>query len=275
MQIASGDMSYNLPSRRTIMSRIHSLCDSERARRMDILEKAKYAALTGDHWTSVSNDNYFAHLIDEEWRLRSFALTVSQTTERHFAEACTEHFLEVAKEWKVEQKLTLGTDSARNMTAAARLLPFEHLPCTAHSVQRTITVSLRDCGFDSLLAKCRKIVGHFNPLPSNAQELAEQQVALGQKQETLVQDVATRWNSTLEMVKRIQRNQSSLSTTLAQQNSKIVMFTAQELAKLQKLEELLEPCRLVNIMLVSLYLCLCVCSVFCVRLCSLSLSLSA
>ncbi|KAJ8364362.1 hypothetical protein SKAU_G00131930 [Synaphobranchus kaupii] len=48
------------------------------------------------------------------------------------------------------------------------------------------------------------------------------------------------------MVKRIQRNKAPLTTTLAQQNSKVAMLTDQELAKLQKLEELLEPCRYVT-----------------------------
>ena len=94
----------------------------------------------------------------------------------------------------------------------------------AQSVQITVTVSLHDCEFDSMMAKCRKIVGHFKHSPSNAQELGEQQVAFGQKQEPLVEEVATQWNSTLEMVKRIQRNQSPLSTTLVQQNNKIAML---------------------------------------------------
>lgn len=211
-----------------------------------MLEQAKDVALTGDHWTSVSNDylGVTAHFMDEEWKLQSFALTVSKTEERHYAEACADRFLDVAKEWKIKEKLsTLGTNIARDMVAAARLLPFEHLPCTAHSLQRTVTVSLNDSGFESVLAKCRKIVGHFKHSPSNAQELKEQQVAHGHKQESLAQDVVTRWNSTLEMVRRIRRNKSPLTTTLVQQKSKIAMVTEQELAKLKKLEELLEPCR--------------------------------
>lgn len=173
IRIATGDTSYNLPSRGTVVSRIHTLYEDERARRMNMLELAKGVALTGDHWTSVSNDNYLgvtAHFTDKEWHLQSFALTVSKTEERHYAEACANHFLGVAKEWKIEEKLTtLGTDSARNMVAAARLLPFEHVPCTAHSLQRTIAVSLHDSGFESVLAKCRKIVRHFKHSPSNAQ----------------------------------------------------------------------------------------------------------
>ncbi|KAE8295701.1 hypothetical protein D5F01_LYC06636 [Larimichthys crocea] len=215
-----------------------------------MIEQAEHIALTGDHWTSVSNDNYLgvtAHFVDHNWTLQAFALTVSKTEERHYAEACANHFLDVANEWKIKEKLTtLGTDSARNMVAAARLLPFEHLPCMAHCLQRTVTVSLKDSGFESVLAKCRKIVGHFKHSPSNAQELNEQQIAHGLKQESLAQDVATRWNSTLEMVKRIQRNKSPLTTTLAQQKSKIAMLTDQELDKLQKLQELLDPCRYVT-----------------------------
>lgn len=58
---------------------------------------------------------------------------MSKTEEQNYAEACADHFLNVAKQWKNEEKLIiLGTDSARNMVTAARLLPFEHQPYTAH-----------------------------------------------------------------------------------------------------------------------------------------------
>ncbi|TNN51982.1 Zinc finger BED domain-containing protein 1 [Liparis tanakae] len=118
-----------------------------------------------------------------------------------------------------------------------------HLPCAAHSLQRTITVALKDSGFENVLAKCRKIVGHFKHSPSNDRELKAQQTAEGQQEESLVQDVATRWNSALDMIKRIQRNKGPLAATLAQRKTNISMLTAPELAKLEKLEQLLEPCR--------------------------------
>lgn len=57
------------------------------------------------------------------------------------------------------------------MTAAARSLPFEHVPCVAHMIHRVITVALQDSGFDSILAKCRKIVRHFRHSPANTAEL--------------------------------------------------------------------------------------------------------
>ena len=57
------------------------------------LAAAKHVALTGDHWTSVSNDNYLgvtAHLITNKWKLKSFTLTCMTIEECHFAEACAE-----------------------------------------------------------------------------------------------------------------------------------------------------------------------------------------
>src|SRR4029434_4101232 len=81
IRIASGDNSYDLPSRGTIVSRIHSFYDRERARKIQLLEQAATVTPTGDHWTSVSNDNYLgvtAHLIDNVWKLRYFSLEVKK-----------------------------------------------------------------------------------------------------------------------------------------------------------------------------------------------------
>ncbi|XP_026050112.1 zinc finger BED domain-containing protein 1-like [Astatotilapia calliptera] len=186
IRAASGDECYNLPSRGTIVSRLHTLYGDQRAQQSSKLVQVRNVALTGDHWTSVNNDNYLgvmAHFIDNDWTMQSFALTVSKTEERHYAEACADHFLNVANEWKS---------------------------------------------------------------PANAQELKAQEAAHGHQTEPLVQDVPTRWNSTLEMIKRIQRNKFGLTTILTQQNSKVTMLTDQELDRLQKLEELLEPCRYVT-----------------------------
>nr|XP_014267406.2 zinc finger BED domain-containing protein 1-like [Maylandia zebra] len=250
IRAASGDECYNLPLRGTIVSRLHTLYGDQRAQQSSKLVQVRNVARTGDHWTSVNNNNYLgltAHFIDYDWTMQSFALTVSKTEERHYAEACADHFLNVANEWKIKDKVTtLGTDSARNMVAAARLLPFEHMPCMPHILQRTVTVSLNDSAFERALAKCRKIVGHFKHSPANAQELKAQQAAHGHQTEPLVQDVPTRWNFTLEMIKRIQRNKFGLTTILTQQNSKVTMLTDQELDRLQKLEELLEPCRIME-----------------------------
>lgn len=213
----------------------------------EALGQTNMVALTGDYWTSLSNHNYLgvtAHYFNPQWELQSHALTVMKTEERHFANACAEHFVHVARQWNIEHKVsTLTTDSARNMIAAARQLPFEHMPCIAHSVHRAITVSLHNSPFDSALAKCRKVVGHVKHSPSNAADLEQQQVACHQKKESLTQEVPTRWNSTLEMIRRVQRNEQPLRDALALHATNISMPTTDELDKLKKLETVLEHCR--------------------------------
>uniref|UniRef100_A0A9J8BNG7 HAT C-terminal dimerisation domain-containing protein n=1 Tax=Cyprinus carpio carpio TaxID=630221 RepID=A0A9J8BNG7_CYPCA len=171
-----------------------------------------------------------------------------KTEERHFAEACARQFLDVANQWGIADKIsTIGTDSAPNMVAAGRILPFEYFPCVAHIVQRAIVMSLWEGGFDGALAvKCRKVVRHFKHSPANSDELNVQQASLGQVQEPLVQDVPTQWNSTLEMIKRVRRNRDALHTTLSQQEHSLALPKNAEYEKLAKLEKLLEPCRYIT-----------------------------
>ncbi|XP_073720988.1 E3 SUMO-protein ligase ZBED1-like [Misgurnus anguillicaudatus] len=250
LQIASSDTTYELPCRKTVTKRVQQLYDTEKADKENLLEKAECVALTGDHWTSVSNSNYLgvtAHFIDVKWRLHSFALTIQKTTARHFAENVAEDFESVAEAWEITQKVTtIGTDSARTMMAAMRQLTFQHMPCVAHVLQRTITVCLADSGFTATLAKCHKIVGHFKHSPSNTEELHKEQTQLEQDKEPLIQDVSTRWNSTLFMISRLLRNQEAVKLTLAKQKHKLTMLTTAEWDRLQRLETLLKPCRYVT-----------------------------
>ncbi len=71
LQAATGDPSYKLPARRTIM-RIHDQHAAEKAAKDEKMVEARCVALTGDHWTSVNNDNYLG--VTVSWELHSFAL---------------------------------------------------------------------------------------------------------------------------------------------------------------------------------------------------------
>lgn len=198
-----------------------------------------FVTVTGDQWTSVTNSNHIgvtAHIVDVTdgiWNLQSFALTVQKTNTRNYAKNCAERF----------KVTTMGTDSARTIVAAARHLPFQHMPCVAHILQRTITVSLADSGFSDALAKCCKIVGHFKHSPTNTEELHQEQTRLGQQKEPLIQVVSTQWNSTLDMVSHLLKNQEPVFAALDKQKHKLVILTPSELIKLQKLATILEPCR--------------------------------
>ncbi|TRY82969.1 hypothetical protein DNTS_033317 [Danionella cerebrum] len=200
LQAASQDSFYKPPSRATVMMKIHELYENEKEKRNLVLAQVNYIALTGDHWTSVSNNNYLgvtAHYINDTWELKSFALTILKTEERHFAEACKEQFLSVARKWDIEAKMTtIGTDSARNMVAAIRLTRYEHMNCRSHGAAKYYSESRR--------------------------QRLSQQVSLGKKQEPLIQDVPTRWNSTLDMVKHLSSNKEAVIAALDNQEHKLM-----------------------------------------------------
>nr|XP_047142911.1 E3 SUMO-protein ligase ZBED1-like [Hydra vulgaris] len=156
IRISTNDCTYEPPPRRTIVRKIHELYENERTIKAMALQRAQTVALTGDYWTLLGNHNYLGvtvHYIDEQWKLHSHAMTVMKTQERHFAETCAEHFIHVAQQWDILNKVsTLSTDCARNIVAAARHLPFERVPCVAHSLQCSVTVSLHNSAFDNALA---------------------------------------------------------------------------------------------------------------------------
>ena len=51
LRAATGDPTYTLPARRTIVRRIHDKYAAEKAVKDEKLAAATYVALTGDHWT--------------------------------------------------------------------------------------------------------------------------------------------------------------------------------------------------------------------------------
>lgn len=138
-----------------------------------------------------------------------------------------------------------STDRAHNIIATASHLPFEHVACITHSLQRSITIALDDA-LENVLAKCRKLVDHFKHNPVNSTELKIQQAANGQKQEPLVQDISTRWNPTLGKVQFMLRNKAAVTATLALRKHNLSVPPDDDFEKLQKLETLLEPCRVVT-----------------------------
>ncbi|XP_015463706.3 E3 SUMO-protein ligase ZBED1 [Astyanax mexicanus] len=250
LQVASTKADYRPPSRSTIVSKIQQLYDTEKTTQLVVVAGAEYTALIGDQWTSASNHTHLgvtAHFIDSEWNRQAVVLTVRETV----VDACTDVFLSVAEEWGVQHITTVCTDGSLNMhdsmDAASKRLPrYEHLPCTAHMLHRSITACLADSGFSDPLLKCRRIVHHFKHSPANTEELQQHQAQLWQQKEHLIQDVPTRWNSTLAMISCLLKNQDAIIATLNQQKHKLDMLTASDWDKLKRLETLLEPCRYVT-----------------------------
>ncbi|KAK0146220.1 hypothetical protein N1851_014468 [Merluccius polli] len=125
--------------------------------------------------------------------------------------------IQIAVEKDLTKKFT-GDNSVTNAVIYKAVIPITGRVLQRHMIQRVITVALRDSGFDSVLASALKA----------------QQASLGLTEESLVQDVPTCWNSTLEKLRQIQHNKDPLKSMLAQQKHNLAMLTTAEYDRLGK-----------------------------------------
>ena len=95
--------------------------------------------------------------------------------------------------------------------------------------------------FRTLLKKLRSIVGHFNHSDSKQALLFEKQRQMGLKQSRLVQEVCTRWNSTLAMIKRIVEQRIVLNNTFSESNMYEFIICDSEYKILNETIEVLTP----------------------------------
>lgn len=102
----------------------------------------------------------------------------------------------------------------------------------------------------NVLVKCRKIVGHFKHSPANNTELKDQQIRLKLKERSLIQDVSTRWNSTLQMFEQLLENEEAVLATLGQPSHKhkLELLADSEWEKLRVFQTLLEPSRYADLL---------------------------
>ena len=109
------------------------------------------------------------------------------------------------KEYKVDEQNIVAVvhDNARNMQVAIDKLGWEDVPCFAHTLQLVVTTGLELSQVSRLTAVGRKVVEHFKHSVVAMTSLKDKQQQLNLLQHHLIQDVATKWNSTYFMMERL------------------------------------------------------------------------
>ena len=92
-----------------------------------------------------------------------------------------------------------------------------------------------------VLARCRRLVSHFNHSSKSSYLLKEKQRDLHHKQHNLVQDVATRWNSAYYMVQRVLEQQQPLCATLLELKKGDLMPSDSEFDTMEKYVIVMKP----------------------------------
>ncbi|XP_031330565.1 zinc finger BED domain-containing protein 1-like [Photinus pyralis] len=136
------------------------------------------------------------------------------------------------------------SDNAANIKAAVQTeLGWKHFGCFAHSINLVVNDGLKGEDISQIINKVKYIVGHFKRSHSATQKLLTYQ----QNQGTgvplkLLQDVATRWNSTFYMLERFIALEDTVKATMALTNMDPTShLTTDEWVAIKQILQVLKP----------------------------------
>ncbi|KAL7077472.1 hypothetical protein ACQ4LE_002961 [Meloidogyne hapla] len=210
------------------------------------LNQCQHISCTTDCWSGVTENfiSLTAQGITTEWTRKKFILSIRKFSDAHTSENMANMIRSLVEEWKIEDKIhCFVTDSARNVKKAYEELPYEHALCSAHQ----INLIVRNCVIEkegeiaNLLGRCRRIVSHVRHSNKAFAELKEIQADNDLPPHQLIQEVTTRWNSSLRMIRRLIEQRKAVDQYLIERRMFELVLSDQEWNLLQSLTSLLSP----------------------------------
>lgn len=208
---------YEMPSRRYFSdTAIPDMYEAVKRKVQTLLEDVDYISFTTDMWTcDNSNKSYMsltAQWITEEFGYERAILHVQGFSGSHTAQHIEDTLLEMLACWNAKDKFhTIVHDNGANIVKATKDAGLNHLRCTSHTLQLIIIEAMKQQrAVIDAVALGRKIVGHFQHSALACDKLRDLQGGLGIPQKKLVQDIATRWNSTYYMLESVLEQRKAL-----------------------------------------------------------------
>ncbi|XP_061905499.1 E3 SUMO-protein ligase ZBED1-like [Entelurus aequoreus] len=225
--------SYVLPTRKTIKKMLVTKYEEERERVKLEVQQAVAVSITADMWTSVNMEAYLAltcHYINDNLQLCTSVLGVQYFPQSHTADNLAQVKRDMMADWAITNKVKcFVTDAAPNMIASTRQLQIRHSICIAHSLNLLVRKSCDQIPtLASIRHKARHIVTYFRSSTTAKEKLAQVQQQMGRPTLKLINEVATRWNSTYEMLSRLHDEKESVWVSLASLKTDLTPLTADE-----------------------------------------------
>lgn len=133
------------------------------------------------------------------------------------------------------------SDNASNIVnAITQELKLNHFGCFAHKLNIIVQASLQLC--TSVLQKVKRIVEHFKRSTKSNIKLMKHQIHCGiNPPKKILQDVATRWNSTFYMIDRFVELEMPIKSTIAILDMVLPNLTMEDWSLLKNLQIMLKP----------------------------------
>ena len=245
------DPRYTLPSRKyftdqclpelyqTIYSHIQNLMKDD---------KIVSIGFTSDIWSSsvspMSMLSLTAQFIDDKFELKRVVLHSQEFPGSHTADAIAKAFTDMFQAWGIPKGKVhvILRDNASNMAKAMKDAGLPSLPCMAHTLQLAVNEGvLAQRAVIDVIAIGRRIVGHFKHSPLAYSRLFDiQKENNPQHLKRLQQDVPTRWNSTVAMLKSLLEQKRALCNYAADYDLPGI-FTASQWKFIENMISLLDP----------------------------------
>ena len=182
-------------------------------------DNIRAVSFTSDIWSSsvcpVSMLSLTAQFINEHFELTKVVLHSQEFPGSHTAEALAAAFTDMFQAWGIPQEKVhvILRDNGRNMEKAMRDARLPSLPCMAHTLQLAVHEGvLAQRAIIDVIGSGRRIVGHFkhSQLAYSRLFSIQKQMNPNQPPKRLQQDIPTRWNSTVAMLKSLLEQKRAL-----------------------------------------------------------------
>lgn len=150
--------------------------------------------------------------------MANFVLQTRPLFEAHTGVNIAEVLKSAVTEWELERAkhgIAVVSDNARNMDVAVReagLAP--HIKCFAHTLNLATQAGLSVPRVSRLLGRVRRVAAFFHRSSTATAVFASKQKMLELPSHKLIIDVATRWNSSLDMIERYLEQQPAVAAAL-------------------------------------------------------------
>lgn len=215
---------YRVPSAMHMAKCVTEKYEAAKIKLIEMLKDPMHIALSTDIWTSIATQAYItvtAHFISPSWELNTFLLQTASFPENHTAENIAEKIKEILTNFSLDcyRIVAVVHDQGSNMEAFSRLMKeeyrWESTNCAAHRIQLCVEDGLKINAIARLVGASRKLVNHFKHSTVATAALANRQKSMSMPVKKLVQDCATRWNSTYYLLERIVETRWPISAVLS------------------------------------------------------------
>ncbi|KAK7883828.1 hypothetical protein WMY93_026951 [Mugilogobius chulae] len=194
------------------------------------LQCAQAVSITTDLWSSLRMEAYMtvtAHCINADWEMQSVVLETKQMEETHTGDNIAARLCQVADSYQIQQDMRVAvvTDNAANMVLSVDVLKdsgqwpeVQLVRCAGHTLQLCVNSAIKQDPVARTVGAARHLVAHFKKGHKAKTGLKEKQEQQRVPQHELIQDVATRWNSTCYMLERLLEQRWPITAVLSDPN---------------------------------------------------------